>query len=50
MQFIVTRDDHDHNRVCSARKFVVQVSSNKQDFQKHSTGVTKYMRVMHSRV
>ena len=50
MQFTGTRGDHDYNRACSARKFAVQVSSNMRDFQKYSTGVTKYMHVMPSRV
>ena len=49
MQFTVTRGDHDHNCACSTREFAVQVSSNTRDFQKYSTGVTKYTRVMHSR-
>ena len=50
MQFTVTCGDHDQNRVCSTREFAKQVSLNTWDFWKYSTGVTKYPRVMHSRV
>ena len=44
----VDRDKHKDQCACTAQEFLVQLSTNTQDFKKYSGGVTKYMRVTHS--